>query len=100
MTGHKIMIKKIIKIIYFIVMSFSLAGLDDHLTPSQQCVKPLQVLNRSNKKQNSKPSPVSISIDDRGGYYETNEIGEKKLLDEVQISLNDCLACRLVNTIY
>lgn len=76
-------------------MSFSLAGLDDHLTPSQQCVKPLQVLNRSDRKQNTNKL-VSISIDD-GGYYETTETGEKKLLDEVQISLNDCLACRFVN---
>ena len=72
--------------------NLSLAGLDDHLAPSQQCVKPLQVLNRT-KKQKTQKNMVSISMDD-GGYYETNETGEKKLLDEVQISLNDCLACR------
>jgi hypothetical protein len=71
---------------------FSLAGLDDHLNPSQQCVKPLQVLNRK-KKQQSRPEMVSISMDD-GAYFETDSLGQKKILDEVQISLNDCLACR------
>ena len=76
---------------------FSLAGLDDHLTPSQQCVKPLQVLNRK-KKQTLSLEPVSISIDD-DGYYETKASGEKKLLEEVQISLNDCLACRYDKTV-
>lgn len=73
---------------------FSLTGLDDHLAPSQQCVKPLQVLNRK-KKQNTKDI-VSISMDDNGEYYETKATGEKQLLKEVQISLNDCLACRFV----
>lgn len=72
----------------------SLASLDDYLKPSQECVKPLQILNRKPKQPRQ---PVSITHTDDGSYVETTAEGNKKLLEQVQISLNDCLACRLIN---
>jgi hypothetical protein len=73
-------------------MSLSAATKDsDYLTPSQQCIKPLQILNRKPKQPRG---IVTISVEDDGGYYETEASGEKKRLEEVKISLNDCLACR------
>ncbi|CAG7854763.1 Cytosolic Fe-S cluster assembly factor NAR1 AltName: Full=Nuclear architecture-related protein 1 [Serendipita indica DSM 11827] len=82
-------------------MAFSgavtLTDLNDFITPSQACIKPVEV----------KKAPISdakgaaltdIRVDDTGAYYEV-EIGPKatgapsQKLTKAEISLNDCLAC-------
>ncbi|KIM30427.1 hypothetical protein M408DRAFT_285408 [Serendipita vermifera MAFF 305830] len=83
-------------------MTFSgallLTDLNDFITPSQACIKPVET------KTVPVPDPsavasTQISVDGTGGYYEVNiENGKSATdkgvkLEKAQISLNDCLAC-------
>ncbi|XP_060748332.1 cytosolic Fe-S cluster assembly factor narfl isoform X1 [Tachysurus vachellii] len=63
-----------------------LTDLDDFITPSQECVKPVKV----DKKQGR--SVAKIKIDD-GNYFQVNEDGHMQKLEKAKITLNDCLAC-------
>ncbi|XP_058510535.1 cytosolic Fe-S cluster assembly factor narfl [Solea solea] len=64
-----------------------LTDLDDFITPSQECVKPVKV----EKKQGR--SVARIQIEDDGSYIQVNPDGGKKKLEKAKITLNDCLAC-------
>uniref|UniRef100_A0A3Q4AY67 Iron hydrogenase small subunit domain-containing protein n=1 Tax=Mola mola TaxID=94237 RepID=A0A3Q4AY67_MOLML len=64
-----------------------LTDLDDFITPSQECVKPVKV----EKKQGG--SVAKIQIEDDGSYVQINQDGGKKKLEKAKITLNDCLAC-------
>ncbi|RUS16273.1 nuclear prelamin A recognition factor-like protein [Endogone sp. FLAS-F59071] len=74
-------------------MAFSgavvLADLNDFISPSQACIKPVEV--KTTRKDND--SQTSIKIDDTGGYYEVTQDGEETRLEKASITLNDCLAC-------
>ncbi|MCJ8739336.1 hypothetical protein PDJAM_G00046070 [Pangasius djambal] len=64
-----------------------LTDLDDFITPSQECVKPVKV----DKKQGR--SVAKIQIEDDGSYFQVNEDGRMQKLEKAKITLNDCLAC-------
>ncbi|KAJ3048070.1 hypothetical protein HK097_010911 [Rhizophlyctis rosea] len=72
-------------------MAFSgavvLADLDDYITPSQACVKPVE--NTGTNSANN----TQIRLDDTGGYYEVGHDGVEQKLEKASITLNDCLAC-------
>uniref|UniRef100_A0A8C4EY22 Nuclear prelamin A recognition factor-like n=1 Tax=Dicentrarchus labrax TaxID=13489 RepID=A0A8C4EY22_DICLA len=64
-----------------------LTDLDDFITPSQECVKPVKVEKKQGK------SVAKIQIEDDGSYVQVNQDGEKQKLEKAKITLNDCLAC-------
>ncbi|XP_012673808.1 cytosolic Fe-S cluster assembly factor narfl isoform X1 [Clupea harengus] len=64
-----------------------LTDLDDFITPSQECVKPIKV----EKKQGR--SLAKIQIEDDGSYFQVNQDGRTQKLEKAKITLNDCLAC-------
>uniref|UniRef100_A0A673WNI5 Nuclear prelamin A recognition factor-like protein n=1 Tax=Salmo trutta TaxID=8032 RepID=A0A673WNI5_SALTR len=64
-----------------------LTDLDDFITPSQECVKPVKV----EKKQGR--SVAKIQIEDDGSYFQVKQDGGKQKLEKAKITLNDCLAC-------
>ncbi|KAL7378004.1 hypothetical protein ABVT39_007276 [Epinephelus coioides] len=64
-----------------------LTDLDDFITPSQECIKPVKVEKKQGK------SVAKIQIEDDGSYVQVNQDGGKQKLEKAKISLNDCLAC-------
>ncbi|KAJ3019896.1 hypothetical protein HKX48_001620 [Thoreauomyces humboldtii] len=71
-------------------MAFSgavlLTDLNDYITPSQACIKPVEIKRTHDDSQ--------IRVDDTGGYYEVSQDdGLETKLEPATISLNDCLAC-------
>ncbi|XP_051572865.1 cytosolic Fe-S cluster assembly factor narfl-like isoform X3 [Myxocyprinus asiaticus] len=64
-----------------------LTDLDDFITPSQECVKPVKV----EKKQGR--SVAKIQIEDDGSYFQVQQDGQRQKLEKAKITLNDCLAC-------
>ncbi|XP_051878108.1 cytosolic Fe-S cluster assembly factor narfl [Pristis pectinata] len=64
-----------------------LTDLNDFITPSQECVKPVKV-----EKKQGKSSGV-IRIEDDGSYTQLNQDGGVQKLEKAKITLNDCLAC-------
>ncbi|XP_066498313.1 cytosolic Fe-S cluster assembly factor narfl isoform X1 [Hoplias malabaricus] len=64
-----------------------LTDLDDFITPSQECVKPVKVEKKQGK------SVAKIQIEDDGSYFQVNQDGQKQKLEKAKITLNDCLAC-------
>ncbi|CAE6448971.1 unnamed protein product [Rhizoctonia solani] len=77
-------------------MAFSrgltLTDLNDFITPSQACIKPVEEVKPQRQVENA--ASTQIGIDSAGVYYEEShhDSGRKKL-QQAQISLNDCLAC-------
>ena len=91
-------------------MAFSgvlqLTDLDDFITPSQECIKPVKV-----EKKVAKPAKGThvlsskqvildkfflgskIKIGEDGSYSEEFLDGTEKKLEKAQITLADCLAC-------
>ncbi|XP_067621138.1 probable cytosolic Fe-S cluster assembly factor GI11683 [Eurosta solidaginis] len=65
--------------------ALQLTDLDDFITPSQECIKPVAI-----EKTKSKTG-AKITIQD-DGYYEETAAGKQKL-QKVEITLQDCLAC-------
>ncbi|XP_020606297.1 probable cytosolic Fe-S cluster assembly factor v1g210509 [Orbicella faveolata] len=66
--------------------ALQLTDLDDFITPSQECIKPVKV--------EKKPGQLAkIKIEDDGSYVQLSEGGERTKLQRAQITLNDCLAC-------
>ena len=63
-----------------------LTDLDDFITPSQECVKPVKI-------EKSEGGVAKIQIEDDGSYYQLNNVGNKTKLEKAKITLNDCLAC-------
>ncbi|OCH85810.1 iron hydrogenase [Obba rivulosa] len=77
--------------------ALTLTDLNDFITPSQACIKPVE---QSNPAPVHDPGAAStqIQVDSSGSYYEVSPIGRteanaKKKLQTAEISLNDCLAC-------
>jgi len=64
-----------------------LTDLDDFITPSQECIKPVEV-----KKKVTTTKGAKIKIEADGSYFEETDTGPKKL-EKVAITLADCLAC-------
>ncbi|KAJ1530517.1 hypothetical protein ONE63_005410 [Megalurothrips usitatus] len=64
-----------------------LTDLDDFITPSQECIKPV-VIEKTASGTGSK-----IKIQNDGSYVQVNEGGDTEKLRRVDISLSDCLAC-------
>ncbi|CAN9505871.1 unnamed protein product [Ophioblennius macclurei] len=64
-----------------------LTDLDDFITPSQECVKPVKVERKQGK------SVAKIQIEDDGSYVQVSMDGGKQKLEKAKITLNDCLAC-------
>ncbi|XP_034045489.1 cytosolic Fe-S cluster assembly factor narfl [Thalassophryne amazonica] len=64
-----------------------LTDLDDFITPSQECVKPVKVEKKQGK------SLAKIQIEDDGSYVQVRQDGVKEKLTKAKITLNDCLAC-------
>ena len=74
-------------------MAFSgvlqLTDLDDFITPSQECIKPVKV----EKKVAASSKGAKIKIEADGSYLEELSDGSTKKLPKAQITLADCLAC-------
>ncbi|XP_068192970.1 cytosolic Fe-S cluster assembly factor narfl [Antennarius striatus] len=64
-----------------------LTDLDDFITPSQECVKPVKIEKKQGK------SVAKIQIEDDGSYVQVSQDGGKQKLQKAKITLNDCLAC-------
>ncbi|CAH0394004.1 unnamed protein product [Bemisia tabaci] len=64
-----------------------LTDLDDFITPSLECIKPIKV-EKSTTSTGSK-----IKIENDGSYVQIKAGGDAERLKRVDISLNDCLAC-------
>ncbi|KAL5018362.1 hypothetical protein ScPMuIL_004084 [Solemya velum] len=63
-----------------------ITDLNDFITPSQECIKPVKVERRPGKVG-------KIRVDDDGSYISVSEEGSETKLTKAQITLNDCLAC-------
>ncbi|XP_038066334.1 cytosolic Fe-S cluster assembly factor narfl-like [Patiria miniata] len=63
-----------------------LTDLDDFITPSQECIKPVQV-----ERLPGRSGPIKVQSD--GSYVQIGIDGEATQLKKAQITLNDCLAC-------
>ena len=58
-----------------------LTDLDDFITPSQECIKPVKV----EKKVGGGRGAAKIQIEDDGSYIQENDLGEKKKLEKVYL---------------
>ncbi|XP_033631147.1 cytosolic Fe-S cluster assembly factor narfl-like [Asterias rubens] len=63
-----------------------LTDLDDFITPSQECIKPVQV-----ERLPGLSGPIKVQSD--GSYVQIGIDGQETQLKKAQITLNDCLAC-------
>ncbi|KAJ2957309.1 hypothetical protein NUW54_g14608 [Trametes sanguinea] len=83
--------------------ALTLTDLNDFITPSQACIKPVEQTNKP-EPQDPGAAATQIQVDSSGSYYEirangaspAGQSGEstKQKLTTAEISLNDCLACR------
>ncbi|KAG8230156.1 hypothetical protein J437_LFUL010407 [Ladona fulva] len=67
--------------------ALQLTNLDDFITPSQECIKPIKI------EKTVSSTGAKIKIEDDGSYVQIRESGERETLAKVEISLSDCLAC-------
>ncbi|CAG9764187.1 unnamed protein product [Ceutorhynchus assimilis] len=65
-----------------------LTDLDDFITPSQECIKPVEI-----KKTKTTGTGSKIKIEDDGSYFQIEQDGSSEKLQKVEITLADCLAC-------
>ncbi|KDR75890.1 hypothetical protein GALMADRAFT_69035 [Galerina marginata CBS 339.88] len=77
--------------------ALTLTDLNDFITPSQACIKPVEQKDAPKKQEREAgAAETEILIDSSGAYYEVSTslptISNNKL-EQAQISLNDCLAC-------
>jgi len=68
--------------------ALQLTDLDDFITPSQECVKPVKVEKTATTNNRGK-----IQIENDGSYVQLNEGGGSVRLEKAKITLDDCLAC-------
>ncbi|KAJ3570361.1 hypothetical protein NP233_g4460 [Leucocoprinus birnbaumii] len=89
--------------------ALTLTDLNDFITPSQACIKPVEQANKpKTQERDAGTAATEIHIDESGSYYEvsrngmtadaggggnTEGVGQGRKLEQAQISLNDCLAC-------
>ncbi|XP_028138259.1 probable cytosolic Fe-S cluster assembly factor AGAP009023 [Diabrotica virgifera virgifera] len=67
--------------------ALQLTDLDDFITPSQECIKPVEIKKKPGSKTGAK---IQIQSDD---YFQIEEDGSAQKLEKVEITLADCLAC-------
>ncbi|XP_043516494.1 probable cytosolic Fe-S cluster assembly factor GJ13047 [Frieseomelitta varia] len=67
--------------------ALQITNLDDFITPSQECIKPIEI-QKSKSKTGAK-----IKIEEDGTPFVLNEVGQSEKLQKVEITLTDCLAC-------
>ena len=60
-----------------------LTDLDDFITPSQECIKPVKVEKKVTSSKGAK-----IQIEEDGSYVEENDLGQKKKLEKVKYVFN------------
>ncbi|KAM5532571.1 hypothetical protein V8D89_013777 [Ganoderma adspersum] len=80
--------------------ALTLTDLNDFITPSQACIKPVEQANKP-EAQDAGAAATQIQVDSTGSYYEVSTNGSaaprpgatKQKLTTAEISLNDCLAC-------
>ncbi|PCH43748.1 iron hydrogenase [Wolfiporia cocos MD-104 SS10] len=77
--------------------ALTLTDLNDFITPSQACIKPVEQSNKVDVKD-AGSAATQIQVDSSGSYYEVSANGSAPAasstkLETAQISLNDCLAC-------
>ncbi|KAJ8463819.1 hypothetical protein ONZ45_g17454 [Pleurotus djamor] len=81
--------------------ALTLTDLNDFITPSQACIKPVEQVNDKTLNKFATAS-TEIQIDSSGAYYEVAANGldstktpdsNNRKLEQAQINLNDCLAC-------
>ncbi|THG94549.1 hypothetical protein EW145_g8119, partial [Phellinidium pouzarii] len=77
--------------------ALTLTDLNDFITPSQACIKPIEQSNAPDTSSHGVAS-TQIHIDSAGSYYEVPQHTSitstpSRKLETAQISLNDCLAC-------
>lgn len=65
-----------------------LTDLNDFITPSQECIKPVKI-----DKNPSGKGVAAIRVQPDGSYFQLNEDGQEVRLKKATITLNDCLAC-------
>ncbi|XP_063619986.1 probable cytosolic Fe-S cluster assembly factor GI11683 [Cydia splendana] len=65
--------------------ALQLTDLDDFITPSQECIKPVKI----EKPKTKTGAKIKIGAD---GYFDISE-GREQKLQKVEITLADCLAC-------
>ncbi|KAG0706111.1 iron hydrogenase [Suillus ampliporus] len=82
--------------------ALTLTDLNDFITPSQACIKPVEQANVPQENAEPGAATTEIVIDSSGSYYEVSangassnasSKGTERKLQQAQISLNDCLAC-------
>ncbi|KAH9002110.1 iron hydrogenase [Lactarius hatsudake] len=77
--------------------ALTLTDLNDYITPSQACIKPVQQSNAPQNDRAPGDAATVIQIDASGTYYEVGRSadtnGGSQKLQTAEISLNDCLAC-------
>ncbi|KAF8200807.1 iron hydrogenase [Pholiota molesta] len=89
--------------------ALTLTDLNDFITPSQACIKPVEQTNAptaEEKERDAGAASTEILIDSSGAYYEVSASSAttssstlaaasvpSNKLHQAQISLNDCLAC-------
>ncbi|XP_050098530.1 probable cytosolic Fe-S cluster assembly factor AGAP009023 [Anopheles aquasalis] len=66
--------------------ALQLTDLDDFITPSQECIKPVKIETSKSK------TGAKITIQEDGSYVQESTSGIQKL-EKVEITLADCLAC-------
>jgi len=66
--------------------ALQLTDLDDFITPSQECIKPVKIERKVGKVG-------KIRVEDDGSYTEISKSGEELKMEKAKITLNDCLAC-------
>nr|XP_012154057.1 PREDICTED: probable cytosolic Fe-S cluster assembly factor CPIJ010948 isoform X2 [Megachile rotundata]XP_012154059.1 PREDICTED: probable cytosolic Fe-S cluster assembly factor CPIJ010948 isoform X2 [Megachile rotundata] len=67
--------------------ALQLTSLDDFITPSQECIKPIEIQASKSK------TGAKIKIEEDGVPSILNEVGQFEKLQKVEITLADCLAC-------
>ncbi|XP_011686464.1 PREDICTED: probable cytosolic Fe-S cluster assembly factor CPIJ010948 isoform X1 [Wasmannia auropunctata] len=67
--------------------ALQITNLDDFITPSQECIKPIEM------QANKSKTGAKIKIQSDNAHLALNEIGQPEKLQKVEITLADCLAC-------
>ncbi|XP_017755607.1 PREDICTED: probable cytosolic Fe-S cluster assembly factor CPIJ010948 isoform X2 [Eufriesea mexicana] len=67
--------------------ALQITNLDDFITPSQECIKPIEIQTSKSK------TGAKIKIEEDGTPMALNEVGQPEKLQKVEITLADCLAC-------
>lgn len=67
--------------------ALQITNLDDFITPSQECIKPIEI------KASKSKTGTKIKIEEDGTPSALTQSGQYEKLQKVEITLADCLAC-------